>query len=190
MEAGLPKTDRTLRMTWLVAYTDASCRSPDSAWGYLIVKGVATEDLDTKDPAKIGEFVGQGHGLLENATNNQGEVTAILRALIRLKRELPAHKMDHCVIVADSLYAINGLTIWRTAWERRKFVGVKNLQFWHPLWDVFDQMSEKYCISTLHVRGHQGIVGNEYADSLSRSMFSLFPKAERNKLKANLWTTE
>lgn len=169
----------------LIAYTDASCRAPDAAWGYLIVGDMDNADLATDDPAFLGEFVAHGHGLLPNCSNNQGEITAILKALLKLRQIADGR---HCVIVADSQYALNAMTVWRESWERRKFANVKNLEFLHPLWDAFDDLQTESHVSTLHVRGHQGIVGNEYADALSRAIFSLSPKAKRKELRTTTWT--
>lgn len=173
-------------MTKYVAYTDASCRSPDSAWGYLIVDDMPNDRLATNQPADLGNFIAHGHGILPNSTNNQGEITAIYRAVLQLLN-LPVR--EQCVIISDSQYALGGMTTWREGWKRRKFVKVKNMEFWQPLWSAFDDLQSVCHVSTLHVRGHQGIVGNEYADSLSRAMFSLSPKAQRKQLKDTIWTT-
>jgi len=97
-------------------WTDGACQPNPGpgGWGWMAIDGdgVITED-----------FGGAPH-----TTNNRMEMTAILRAL----QALP----DGCraLVMSDSQYCVNGLTIWRKSWQR------KNWRATAPIWACPDSL--------------------------------------------------
>lgn len=125
-------------MASVIVYADGSC-SPnpgDSGIGVLI----QTEDRRLE----LSEYLGQG-------TNNTAELTAIMRAAQRLRKDRDV------VIRTDSGYSIGVLVGgWRRNSNR----------------DLISQVeAELRLLKSFrleHVRGHRGEPGNELADRLAR----------------------
>lgn len=87
-------------------------------------------------------------------TNNIMELMGPIRAL----EALPC--ACDVTIVSDSQYVVKGATAWRAGWERKGFVGVKNLEYWKRLYAA----CERHKVSWQWVKGHNGDRFNEMAD--------------------------
>ena len=140
-------------MTRLVArphvyYTDGSCHPNPGPGGWAVV-------LDER-------LVASGH---ENpSTNQRMELAAMTAALelIALGRE--KYPRRHAEIRSDSQYAIT-CALNSDAWEangwRRENGPLKNIDLIRALWEAYHGAGT---VKITHVKGHQGIVGNELAD--------------------------
>jgi ribonuclease HI len=138
-------------------YTDGAC--PKNGCGAQ-VGGVGVY-FGEDDPRNISEKV-QG----DPVTNNQVELLALVRAL----EYIALHKDGAYQIFTDSIYGMKVCTEWRHGWKKRgwkKADGkpVLNLLLVQQL-DKLMQACEKW-VTFIHVRGHQGIPGNEAADQLA-----------------------
>ncbi|MCF0253265.1 MAG: ribonuclease HI [Duodenibacillus sp.] len=129
-------------------WTDGACKGNPGpgGWGaYLLWRGHARE-LCGGEPG---------------TTNNRMELTAVIEALLAIKR--PAKLR----IRTDSAYVRNGISSWIHAWKRRGWrttAGpVKNLELWQRL----DALAASHDIEWLWVKGHAGDPGNERADRLA-----------------------
>lgn len=101
----------------------------------------------------------------KHATNNQGELTAVLE-LFRATE----HAGDDLLILCDSQYVINSVTKWMPGWKKkgwRKGDGkpVMNLELLKQIDDAIT--GRKYRFEW--VRGHVGHVLNEAADARARA---------------------
>jgi ribonuclease HI len=132
---------------------------------YVWVDGSAGENC-----AGIGVYFGHGHAKnlsesfpLTNPTNNRAELWAIRRAL-----EVVDHGIK-IVIICDSKYACNSLTIWRNEWEKTNFKNntIQNRDIIEPLWNLLD--TYPIPVEIRWEKGHAGNTGNEQADLLARS---------------------
>lgn len=99
------------------------------------------------------------------ATNNQGELTAVLELF-----RATAHLDDELLVQCDSQYVINAVTKWMAGWKRkgwRKSDGspVLNLELLQAL-DAAIQ-GRRYRFEW--VRGHAGHPANEAADERARA---------------------
>jgi ribonuclease HI len=95
-------------------------------------------------------------------TNNRMELTAVIEALLALKR--PSHVILH----TDSTYVQKGITEWINGWKARGWrtaakEPVKNVDLWKRL----DDAVKPHEIEWKWVRGHSGHNGNERADALA-----------------------
>lgn len=134
-------------------YTDGGARgngSEDcvSAWAYTL---------------SYGELYKEDYNATIGATNNQMEMTAIIKALeaIRNKR-LPIR------IHSDSAYCINGITNWIHGWKKKGWINSKKEPVENKeLWMRMDQLvSECADVKFIKVKGHADVPGNIRVDAL------------------------
>jgi ribonuclease HI len=104
-------------------------------------------------------------GACADTTNNRMELTAVLKG-ITLIYLLLKKALDKCEIFVytDSMYVVNGCTVWRDKWEKEnQWSSVKNLDLWRKLHGTQDLMT----VNFIHVKGHSGNQYNEEADKLA-----------------------
>ncbi|XP_076364806.1 ribonuclease H1-like [Tachypleus tridentatus] len=120
--------------------------------------------------AGIGVFWGADHPLnvseklLGRQTNNRAEIHAAVRALDQAR----SLGLKNIVLYTDSAFLIKGITMWIKKWKRNNWKlttgeNVKNREDFEALDEVLKGLNVKW----VHVRGHQGIHGNEAADRLA-----------------------
>jgi ribonuclease HI len=134
----------------VVVYTDGACSGNPGAGGW----GAVLRCGDTEREISGGEA---------HSTNNRMEMMAAIEALNALKEPC---KVD---IYTDSQYVKNGITEWvknwqRNGWKNAKKEPVKNADLWQALLAAV----APHDVSWHWVRGHNGDVGNERADTLAR----------------------
>jgi ribonuclease HI len=108
----------------------------------------------------------------KHATNNQGELKAVLELL-----RATAHVDDDLLILCDSQYVINCITKWMPGWKKkgwRKGDGkpVLNLELLQELDEAITGRSYRF----EWVRGHVGHVLNEAADARARAVSEAFQR--------------
>lgn len=143
-------------MQKIVAWTDGSCKNvPDSPQptGFGVVWEL--------DPFVIRLGM---HG--KPGTNNTAELAAILAAVWWINPD--ARKNTHLTICADSEYAIGTLT---KPWRIRK-----NPELIKTIKDLILGFGQ---VDFVHVKGHEGIWGNEEADRLAGEA-RLLPDREKS----------
>jgi ribonuclease HI len=97
-------------------------------------------------------------------TNNRMELMAAIKALEALK------KPNTVMLYTDSRYVMDGLTKWLPRWKANGWKTtdkkpVKNADLWRAL----DQAASRHDVVWRWVRGHDGHLENERADTLARS---------------------
>ncbi len=115
-----------------------------------------------------------GAGGWKHATNNQGELTAVLEFLRATK-----HLDDDLLILCDSQYVIKCITEWMPGWKRkgwRKADGkpVMNL-------DILKQLDEELKGRTYRfewVKGHANHPLNEAADERARAVSEAYQRGQ------------
>jgi ribonuclease HI len=106
-------------------------------------------------------------------TNNRMELTAVIEALLHLKRRC------RVVVHTDSKYVQLGMSEWLPNWIRRgwRTAGkqpVKNEDLWRRL----AALADEHDVDWRWVRGHAGNEGNERADRLANEGISTIAKAD------------
>lgn len=145
-------------MTYIEIYTDGSCLGNQNkglqpgGWAALLI-------LKENNTIKHQKLI---KGCSKETTNNQMEITALIKALKELKNSAKKYKI---IIYTDSQYVIGGLTKWRESWEYRNFRGVKNADLWKELFEIYD----KFNIEIKHVKAHSGHKENEIVDKEART---------------------
>ena len=133
----------------VVIHTDGACKGNPGpgGWGALLEYGNQEKEI----------FGGEA-----NTTNNRMEPTAVIEALRCLNRSC------RILIVTDSQYVQKGVQSWMAQWKRKHWKTsagkpVANKE----LWEALDHELARHTVSWEWVRGHQGHLGNERADSLA-----------------------
>lgn len=137
-------------MATVEIYTDGACRGNPGpgGWGALLryngtEKALSGAELDT--------------------TNNRMELSAAIMGLNAVTRACEV------LVVTDSQYVKNGITIWIDNWRKRNWKGangkpVKNIDLWQQL----DAAVKRHTQVTWEwVKGHSGHPENERADELA-----------------------
>ena len=130
-------------------YTDGACKGNPGkgAWAAIIIR----------DGNKT-----RVSGSRENTTNNQMELTAVIRALETLGPGKTA------TVFSDSQYVINSIT---RNWKRNA-----NLELWHRL----DLITKDLTLTWKWVKGHSGHPLNEEADQLANEEVEKMKDAPNN----------
>ena len=130
-------------------YTDGACRGNPGpgGWGALILK----------DNEEIKLNGGQN-----DTTNNQMELTAVIKALDFFSESTEIE------IFTDSKYVMDGITEyikkWKVnGWKTASKKPVKNSDLWKQL----DELSVQHSIRWNWVKGHSGHRENDIADELA-----------------------
>ena len=135
----------------LKIWTDGSCLGNPGPGGWAFI-------------ATNGTYIAERSGGAENVTNNQMELTAVIRALAA------THHHSEVEIHTDSQYVKNGMQLWLRQWKNNNWKTaakkpVKNKELWQQL----DTLAQNRKIHWVWVRGHAGNVYNERCDELART---------------------
>ena len=149
-------------MKKIILYTDGACSGNPGVGGWGCI-------LDYKGNLK------ELSGALQNTTNNQMELLAVIEGLKAIK-EAPCE----VEIYSDSAYVVNAflqdwLTGWQlSGWKNANKKPVKNVELWQQLLDLVS----KHKVSWHKVKGHADNERNNKCDQLATG--------EIAKYKANL----
>ena len=137
----------------IVIYTDGGCSGNPGPGGWAFVV------------SENGEIRGDRSGGDQSTTNNKMELTAVINALEYAK----ANGERDVVILTDSQYVKNGITVWihsgkKNGWRTSSKAPVKNVEYWVTL----DKLNDELNVDWQWVKGHAGIAGNEECDRLVR----------------------
>ncbi len=133
----------------VLIYTDGACKGNPGpgGWGVWLRSGDHSKEM----------FGGEA-----TTTNNRMELTAVIEALVSLKRNCDI------TLYTDSEYVRNGITTWIHGWKKRGWKTadgkpVKNQELWQRL----EALASLHTIDWRWVKGHAGDPGNEKADQLA-----------------------
>ena len=132
-----------------IIFTDGACLGNPGPGGYAAVITFAGEEQI---------IVGRDR----STTNNKMEMTAAIKALEAVSKDLPI------VIHSDSQYVIKGATEWLRGWKAqgwRKADGKPVMN--QDLWMQMDVLMAGREISWKWVKGHAGHPENERVDALA-----------------------
>ena len=137
----------------IVIYTDGGCSGNPGPGGWALV---------VSENGEIREYRSGGD---QSTTNNKMELTAVINALEYAK----ANGERDVVILTDSQYVKNGITVWIHSWKKNGWrtsskAPVKNVEYWVTL----DKLNDELNVDWQWVKGHAGIAGNEECDRLVR----------------------
>ena len=141
-------------------FTDGACSGNPGmgGWGAVIV-------IDNSETIDL-------HGGAIETTNNQMELTAVIKVLKFF------NKRENLDIFPDSLYVRDGISSWIqkwkvNGWKTSNKKPVKNQKLWVEL----DQLINQHNIKWHWVKGHAGNKYNERADQLARKYIDKISKS-------------
>ena len=137
-------------------YTDGAClgNPGPGGWGVVLCWDGQTRELS---------------GGTAETTNNQMELTAVIKGLEALKRPVPLH------IVTDSKYVMQGVTQWMKGWKRNGWrTASKKPVANRALWEQLDSLLTDHSVSWEWVKGHSGHPQNERCDELASEQAAAF----------------
>jgi ribonuclease HI len=157
-EAEVQEGYKTIKI-WI----DGACSnngSPNAKAGYGVYFAGSESDERNVSERLLGE----------KQTNQRAELMASICAIEKvLSTENPSQNLA-VKIFSDSKYVIDGITVWVHSWKQTSWINKMNLDLWKWLYRlVHGEKRENLMIDWIHVKGHQGIHGNEMADSLARA---------------------
>ncbi len=118
-------------------------------WGFILI---------------FGKHEKEGSGSFKHATNNQMELTAVIKGLESIKEPCDVQ------LYSDSKYVLDGLEKWMINWKKNNWKTaakkpVKNKELWMEL----DALRDKHKITFNWVKGHNGDEYNERVDVLANT---------------------
>jgi len=128
----------------IIIYTDGGCRGNPGIGGWGVWLSYKSKDKKL-------------YGGERQTTNNRMELTACIKALSALKKDIPV------IIYTDSKYVLQGITDWIKNWKKKNWKNVKNIDLWQEL----DELNQKHQVDWQWVKGHSGNKGNDIADELA-----------------------
>ena len=130
-------------------FTDGACRGNPGPGGWGAILRYNEHEKHLKGSETL-------------TTNNRMELTAVIKALEKLKKVC---KVD---VTTDSQYVKKGITIWllnwkKNGWKTSQKKPVKNIDLWQEL----DALTKQHEINWHWVKGHSNHPENELADQLA-----------------------
>lgn len=144
---------------YIECYTDGGCHNTGlhkgvGAWAFYIRDNLS----DKYHQASSGHL---------NTTNNEMELMALCRLLHFLienkKTELPIKVYIDSRYVVYNINEGNYVNWMYNGWVTGEGLPVKNSKVWEEVIKLYNKFSN---IELIHIRGHQGIYGNEKCDQL------------------------
>jgi ribonuclease HI len=143
-------------MITISMHTDGACKGNQfsnaiGGWAYIIKKGA--EEWSN-------------NGAKKNTTNNQMELTALLKGLEFFNENSIGNEL---IVYSDSAYIVNCFNQkWYAKWERNGWIASKNPVKNKELWiAILKEHRKVKKIQYVHVKGHSGNEYNEKVDVLA-----------------------
>lgn len=167
MKIDLSVADNLPEKETITVWTDGASKN-NGKKGALAGYGIYFAD---NDPRNVSRPLEPG----QEQTNQRSELRAILEAMLIITNEPEYSRQKHkIVVVSDSLYSINCISVWYYNWEKNGFQTankkpVKNLDIITPARKLY----KEHDVSFVHVRGHQknptdiNAINNNKADVLA-----------------------
>ena len=142
-------------------YADGACSGNPGPGGYAFIIMNSNKDILLKVS-----------GSRSKATNNQMELTAIVRALVHIRSFENHNRKQTVTIHSDSAYCVNAIeegwiyTWKKNGWKTKAGREVKNIDLWLELYRFMT--STKMEIQAIKVKGHSGDKYNELVDKAAK----------------------
>jgi len=148
-------------LTVVHLFTDGACSGNPGPGGWAFVLQHLASQKEKE--ASGGE---------RETTNNQMELTAVIRGLEALK------KPCHVELFTDSVYVGKGLSEWLPKWKKNNWRRREG-QSWKPikneeLWRRLDELASIHQVRYNRVAGHSGHPENDRCDELAVNAYQQY----------------
>lgn len=157
-------TDKPVLENTMTVWSDGGCRKAEKFTGWGCFTEVNVKDSDTD----ICRITASG-SITAPSTNQVAELVAATKAMeIALD-----HDITDLTIKTDSQYVIEGLTKHYPKWQKNGYKNsqgnpIANRGYWDTIADTRKKLITKGAkVSLQWVKGHSGVLGNEWADRLA-----------------------
>ncbi|APH20862.1 ribonuclease HI [Clostridium botulinum] len=143
----------------IIIYCDGGCRGNQKkdnigGWGAILTQN------GTDNKKEI-------YGNKVNTTNNQMELTACIKSLEAIRRDV--RPICNIEIHSDSAYLVNGMNSWIHSWIKKNWRNsqkkpVENKELWQQILALTKQFED---VTFNKCKGHDGVELNERADELA-----------------------
>lgn len=151
-------------MKEVVIYTDGacSCNPGPGGWGAILIYKSTKKEIS---------------GFDANTTNNQMELTAVIKGLEMLKEPCKV------TLYSDSAYVVNAfLQGWVDNWQKNNFKNSKKKEIENiELWKKLINLSYYHNITWIKVKGHADNALNNRCDELARGEVDKYLSSNENK---------
>ena len=151
-------------------YTDGSFEGGTKVGGWSMV--IAQHDgLEIK------------RGIIEDATNNQSELVAVLNALDYAVRKC----IRDIEIITDSMYVLNGATKYLSVWSENGWINnrgypIQYRQQWEGVKAMLDSINaNNFNVTFSKAKSHSGSSLNELADMEAKKAIAEYVRNVRRK---------
>ena len=144
-------------------YIDGACnnKTRNGGWGIIL---------------KSHSLIQEINGFKIKTTNNRMELTAAIKGLKHLKKQI------NIKLYTDSRYVKNGIEVWIYKWEKNSWKTLNNKLIKNlDLWKILLKITKKHKIIWNWIKAHKGDLGNESADKLAKKSINLY-FTQKNKL--------
>ncbi|MBR1819913.1 MAG: ribonuclease HI, partial [Neisseriaceae bacterium] len=132
-------------------FTDGACKGNPGVGGWVVL-------------LRYGEYSKELCGGVEQTTNNQMELTAVIKGLEALKKNFSGS----VIVYTDSQYVQKGMSEWIFNWKKNGWkTAAKKPVTNADLWQQLDALAAQFNIQWQWVQGHNGHRDNEIADQLA-----------------------
>lgn len=118
-----------------------------------------------------------------STTNNREELKAMIEAFNDSMNIINIYSNDQIIIYSDSAYVVNTINDWIWSWAKNNWMNskkktVENIDLMKI---IYNYLNTNFCpFQVVKVSGHEGVVGNEFADALATGNFN-----KANKIAAD-----
>ncbi len=131
-------------------FADGACSGNPGVGGYGIILRSETKEQELS-------------GYEPKTTNNRMELTAVIKALEKLKRPCRVR------IFTDSNYVVQGMTKWIHNWQKKNWKNSQKKEVVNQdLWKKLLSISTLHDIEWIWVKGHNEHCENERCDKLAK----------------------
>lgn len=155
----------------IILFTDGAARGNPGPGGWAFVAITRTNETCT---------VFENAAAHNPTTNNEMELTAIIKGLEYILKQTEHLKKVEVTINLDSAYVKDGSTKWvkgwaKNGWLTKEGLPIKNKILWQTLHTLLPQLAATTVINWNLVKGHSGVPGNERCDVLATSCADKIP---------------
>lgn len=145
-----------------IAKKGSGAKYTPSAEGYLRTREKARE-------VELAHYVDSYRPLGVNVTNNDAELTGLIEALNILYERTGIESINSAILYLDSNYCVQGvneyLDNWKSnGWKKSTGEEIANRSHWENIDALLTSLRSQIKLDIRWLRGHDGDLGNYYAD--------------------------